>query len=44
MELNPDAVQAQFAEDPEFSFEMYKEYINDILEDEKALLGEEDDE
>ena len=43
-EMKPEAVQAYFAEDPEFSFEMYKEFMNDILEDEKALLGEDDDE
>jgi hypothetical protein len=40
METNPNAVKAFYAEDPEYSYELYKELIQEIINDEKANLNE----
>jgi len=40
MQSNPEAFRAFYAEDPEFSFLMYKIFMEEMLEEELSSLGE----
>jgi hypothetical protein len=44
MSSNPDAVKAYYAEDPEFSYSMYRIFMEEMLEEEYASIGDSDNE
>jgi len=44
MDTNPNAVRAFYAEDPEFAFENYKMLIQEMIDQEMADLGDDDEE